>query len=162
MPATSSWDAALAGAVIARHAGQEGAGQEGALLPVLQALRETFGHVPEPALALVAAALNLSRAEVHGVASFYPDFRLAPRGRLVLRLCRAEACQAVGGVALAEAVLRALGTGWGGTTEDGAVTVEPAYCLGLCACGPAALLDEAPLGRLTAAALLAALAEKAG
>lgn len=140
-------------AILAAHEGVEGP-----LLPVLHAVHARFGHLPEAALPVIAAALALSRAEVHGVASFYHDFRTAPAGRHVLKLCRAEACQATGGVALAEAVQRALGIGWGETTPDGRVTLEPVFCLGLCACGPAALLGEVPIGRATPAALLEAVA----
>ena len=90
---------------------------------------------------LVAEALNLSRAEVHGVVSFYHDFRATPPGRTVVKLCRAEACQAVGSEALAAAVERRLGVATGETTPDGRVTLEAAYCLGNCACGPAGLTD---------------------
>lgn len=140
-------------AILADHAAMEGP-----LLPVLHAVHARFGHLPEAALPVIAEALALSRAEVHGVASFYHDFRTAPAGRHVLKLCRAEACQAVGAVALADSVQRALGIGWGETTPDGRVTLEPVFCLGLCACGPAALLDGAPVGRATPAALLEAVA----
>ncbi len=92
--------------------------------------------------------MNLSRADVRGIVSFYHDFRSAPPGRHVLKLCRAEACQAVGALALGERLLARLGVAWGGTSTDGSLTVEPAYCLGLCACGPAALLDDKPLALL--------------
>jgi formate dehydrogenase subunit gamma len=149
--ATSGWDAGLARAVIARHLAMEGA-----LLPILHALQDAFGHVPPQAVPELAEALNLSRAEVHGVISFYHDFRSAPPGRHVLKLCRAEACQAMGGRALADRLLDRLGLAWGETTADGGLTVEPAFCLGLCACAPAALLDGAPLARLDDAALAAA------
>jgi formate dehydrogenase subunit gamma len=124
---------------------------EGPLLPVLHALQESFGHVPQAALPQIAAALNISRAEVHGVVSFYHDFREAPAGRHVVKICRAEACQSVGGVALAEATLKLLGLDWHGTSSDGSVTVEPVFCLGLCACGPAAVIDGHLHGRLDAA-----------
>jgi formate dehydrogenase subunit gamma len=137
------WDPAAAWDIIAAHAGLEGAA-----LPILHALQDAFGHVPKESEKLIADALNLSRAEVHGIVSFYHDFRRAPPGRHVLKVCRAEACQSVGGVALAERLLGRLGIGWGGTSVDGALTVEQAYCLGLCACGPAALLDGEPLARL--------------
>ena len=147
-----TWDAAVAGTIIAAHAGQEGA-----LLPILHALQEAFGYVPKQSEALIAEALNLSRAEVHGVISFYHDFRRAPAGRHVLKLCRAEACQAVDGAGIASRLLSSLGIGWGGTTPDGRLTVEPAYCLGLCACGPAALLDGEPLARFDDAALAVTL-----
>jgi formate dehydrogenase subunit gamma len=146
MPTYAHWDAARADAIIA-----EAAPLPGALLPMLHDLQAAFGCVPDEAVPRIAVALNLSRAEVFGVISFYHDFRRAPPGRHVLKLCRAEACQAVGGAALAERTLARLGVEWHGTTPDGAVTVEPVFCLGLCACGPAALVDEAPLGRLDAA-----------
>ena len=133
-------------------------GREGPLLPILHALHDAFGHLPAAALPPVAEVLGLSRAEVHGVASFYHDFREAPAGRHVLKLCRAEACQAVGGVALAEAVQRALGIGWGETTTDGRVTLEPVFCLGLCACAPAAMVDGGLVGRARAEALVDAVA----
>jgi len=130
--------------VIARHAEVEGA-----LLPVLQALQAEFGWISDEAAALAAEALNLSRAEVHGALTFYHDLRRAPAGRRVLKLCRAEACQARGGRTAQAALEAALGVDMGETTPDGAVTLEPAYCLGLCASGPAALLDERPVARLT-------------
>jgi formate dehydrogenase subunit gamma len=144
----AAWDDGLAAEIIAAHAGLEGA-----TLPILHALQEAFGFVPKQCQPMIADALNLSRAEIHGVVSFYHDFRSAPPGRHVLKLCRAEACQATGGVALAERVLAQAGVAWGGTTADGALTIEPAYCLGLCACGPAALLDGVPMARLDDAAV---------
>ena len=122
--------------------------REGPLLPLLHGLQAEFSHVPQAAVEPIAEALNLSRAEVHGVISFYHDFRKAPAGRHVVKICRAEACQAVGGEALAEAFLKKLGLDWHGTTLDGAVTLEPVYCLGLCACGPAAMLDGEVIGRI--------------
>lgn len=140
--------------IVSRHAGSEGP-----LLPILHDVQAAFGHVPAPAVPQIARALNLSKAEVHGVVTFYHDFRAAPAGRHVVKLCRAEACQAMGGAALAEGALGRLGIGWGGTTRNGAVTVEAVYCLGLCACGPAALVDGQPVGRLDAVALDAILAE---
>ena len=146
--ATPRWDAGLAREIIGRHAALAGA-----TLPILHALQEEFGCVPHEALAMIAEALNLSRAEVHGVVTFYHDFRATPPGRHVLKLCRAEACQAMGGVALADRLLARLGVGWGKTTADGSLTVEAVYCLGLCACAPAALLDGAPAGRLDDVAL---------
>ncbi len=142
------WDEAQARAIIAAHAAMPGAA-----LPILHALQKTFGCVPEAAVPLIAAALNLSRAEIHGIVTFYHDFRHAPPGRHVLQLCRAEACQAVGGAALARNLLESLGIAWGETTPDGRLTVQPVYCLGLCACGPAALLDGAPIGELDQARL---------
>jgi formate dehydrogenase subunit gamma len=133
--------------------------QPGALLPILHALQGEFGFVPEAAVPLVAAALNLSRAEVHGVVSFYHDFRDAPPGRHVLRLCRAEACQSMGGDALADETRKRLGIEWGGTSADGRVTLEPVFCLGLCACAPAAMLDGRVVGALDRARLGALIDE---
>jgi formate dehydrogenase subunit gamma len=132
---------------------------EGPLLPILHALQEVFGHVPDAAQPLIAEALNITTAEVHGVVSFYHDFRRAPAGQRVLRICRAEACQSVGANALSEAVLAKLGLEWGDTTPDGAITVEPVYCLGLCACGPAAMIDGQVVGRVDAARIDALLAQ---
>lgn len=122
-------------------------------MPILHDVQAAFGCIPAPAIPQIAEALNLTRAEVHGVVSFYHDFREKPAGRHVLKLCRAEACQSMAGEALAETVLRRFGLDWGGTTSDGRLTVEAAYCLGLCACGPSALLDGEPLGRLTPASI---------
>ncbi len=122
---------------------------EGPLLPMLHGLQAEFGYVPQAAVELIAEALNLSKAEVHGVISFYHDFRKSPAGRHIVKICRAEACQAVGGEALGEAVLAKLGLDWHGTTRNGAVTLEPVYCLGLCACAPAAMVDGKVIGRVT-------------
>ncbi|QFT68361.1 NADP-reducing hydrogenase subunit HndA [Labrenzia sp. THAF35] len=122
---------------------------EGPLLPMLHGLQAEFGYVPQAAVELIAEALNLSKAEVHGVISFYHNFRKAPAGRHVVKICRAEACQAVGGEALGEAVLAKLGLDWHGTTRNGAVSLEPVYCLGLCACAPAAMVDGKVIGRVT-------------
>ena len=134
-------------------------GLEGPLLPILHALQESFGFVPDEAKPVLAEALNLSRAEVHGVVSFYHDFRAHPSGRHVLKLCRAEACQSRGGDALADRVRELLGIDFHETTPDGAVTLEPVYCLGLCACAPAAMLDGNLHGRLDAEGLEDLVAE---
>lgn len=120
---------------------------EGPLLPILHAVQGAFGHIPQPAIPQIAAALTLSKAEVHGVVTFYHDFREAPAGRHVLKLCRAEACQAMGADAVAGRVKAALGIDWHETTPDGRVTLEPVFCLGLCACGPAAMVDGRLVGR---------------
>lgn len=122
-------------------------GLEGPLLPILHAIQAAFGFVPDSAIPQIAAALMLSKAEVHGVISFYHDFRAAPAGRHVLKLCRAEACQTVGGDAVADRIKAALGIDWHETTPDGRVTLEPVFCLGLCACGPAAMVDGRLVGR---------------
>jgi formate dehydrogenase subunit gamma len=132
--------------------------REGPLLPILHDVQAAFGHIPAMAHAPIAEALNITRAELHGVISFYHDFRDKPPGLHVLKICRSEACQALGATAMAEAVLRGLGLDWHGTTPDGRVTVEPVYCLGLCACGPAAMVDGTPKGRMTAEALIAEVA----
>src|SRR5207247_2974611 len=121
---------------------------EGATLVILHAMQEAFGYVPEPAIPMIASALNLSRAEVHGVFTFYHDFRREPAGRHVLKLCRAEACQAAGGDALAARAEAKLGVSLGSTTADDRVTLEPIYCLGLCATAPSAMLDGRLIGRL--------------
>lgn len=126
---------------------------EGPLLPILHEVQKEFGCVPDEALRTIAEALNLSRAEVHGVASFYHDFRKEPAGRHVLKICRAEACQSMGGDALADGVRAALGIDWHETTPDGRVTLEPVYCLGLCSCAPAAMLDGDLHGRLDETAM---------
>lgn len=146
------WDPALVEVILARRRTLEGA-----LLPILQDVQAAFGCIPAQAVPQIAEALNLSRAEVHGVVSFYHDFRDAPPGRHLVRLCRGEACQAMGGDAAARALLSGLGLGWGETSADGEVTVEPVYCLGLCAVAPAALVDGEPVGRLRPERLAAAL-----
>ena len=148
------WDAARGAEIIAEHTHLEGA-----TLVILHALQEAFGHVPEPAIPMIASALNLSRAEVHGVFTFYHDFRHKPAGRHVLKLCRAEACQAAGGDALAARAESTLGVSLGNTTPDDRVTLEPIYCLGLCATAPSAMLDGRVVGRLDEARIDALIAE---
>jgi formate dehydrogenase subunit gamma len=132
---------------------------EGGTLVILHALQEAFGYVPEPAIPMIASARNLSRAEVHGVFTFYHDFRHEPAGRHVLKLCRAEACQAAGGDALAARAEARLGVTLGNTTADQRVTLEPIYCLGLCATAPSAMLDGRVVGRLNEARIDALVAE---
>jgi len=136
--------------IIARHAQTEGA-----LLPILHDIQDSFGHVPADAHPAICAALGISRAELHGVLTFYHDFRDQPGSAHVLRLCRAEACQSMGGEALGDALRQALGLDWHGTSADGRLTLEPVYCLGLCACAPAAMLDDRLIGRATLPRLLA-------
>jgi formate dehydrogenase subunit gamma len=148
------WNADWGREIIARHSHREGA-----LLPILLALQKTFGCIPEAAKPIIADALNLTRAEVHGVVTFYHDFRSEPPGRHVLKLCRAEACQAAGGDALAQHAQAKLGIAFGATSADGRVTLEPVYCLGLCATAPSAMLDGRVVGRLDAARLDAVLEE---
>lgn len=132
---------------------------EGPLLPILHAIQDVYGFVPPQSHAPIAEALNITRAELHGVISFYHDFRDHPAGRHVLKICRAEACQSMGGAALAESTLARLGLDWHGTTRDGAVTVEPVYCLGMCACAPAAMIDGRVVGRVDQARMDAILTE---
>ncbi len=121
----------------------------GALLPVLHAIQDRLGFVPPECIGPVAHALNLSRAEVHGVITFYHDFRSAPPGRHVLKLCRAEACQSMGSENLAAHVKKRHGLGFGDTTPDGALTLEAVYCLGNCALSPALMIDGQLRGRMT-------------
>ncbi len=142
------WEDARAQEVIAGHSPGEGT-----MLPILHALQKAFGHIPEDAIPLIAEALNLTRAEVHGVITFYHDFRRELPGRHVLKLCRAEACQATGGDALAAHARGKLGVDWGGTTADGRVTLDAVFCLGLCATAPSAMIDGRPVGRLNEARL---------
>ena len=123
-------------------------GLEGPLLPILHAIQAAFGYVPDSAIPQIAKALQMTKAEVHGVISFYHDFRSKPAGRHVLKLCRAEACQTVGADAVADRIKQALGIDWHETTQDGRVTLEPVFCLGLCACGPAAMVDGRLVGRV--------------
>jgi formate dehydrogenase subunit gamma len=146
------WTKERATAIIAPEATREGA-----TLPILHALQEAFGYIHAEAVPLIAETLNFTRAEVHGVVSFYHDFRRRPPGRHVLRLCRAEACQSLGADALASHVRERLGVDWHETTDDGAVTLQPVFCLGLCAIGPSAMLDGSPLGRLDGRRIDAAL-----
>lgn len=126
---------------------------EGPLLPILHGIQHEFGHVPAETVPQIAEALNISNAEVHGVVTFYHDYRSHPAGRHVLKLCRAEACQSMGGDALASQAQQLLGVGFHETAKDGSVTLEPVYCLGLCACAPAAMLDGEVIGRLDAGKL---------
>ncbi|HZR37118.1 MAG TPA: formate dehydrogenase subunit gamma [Nevskia sp.] len=133
----------------------------GALLPVLHGVQEALGWVPPGAVSLIAAGLNLSRAEVHGVVSFYHWFRGEKPGRQVLQLCRAEACQALGAAALERHVKHRLGVDFHQTTADGRYTLQPVYCLGNCACGPSLMIDEELHGRVSAAAFDALVGEGA-
>ena len=142
-PALEVWDTARATELIAGLKGQDGP-----LLPILHAIQRAFGCIPEAAEPLIAAELNITRAEVHGVVTFYHDFRREPAGRHVLRVCRAEACQSMGSDALVSHLERSLGLTCGETSADGRITVEAVYCLGLCAVAPTAMFDGAVVGRL--------------
>ena len=151
---TKTWDADAARGVIAPLASQPGA-----LLPILHHLQEAFGYIPEPAEPMIAEALNISRAEVHGVVTFYHDFRREPAGRHVLKLCQAEACQATGCDALTARAEEKLGIKIGETSSDGRVTLEPVYCLGLCSVSPAAMIDGRIVARIDEKKLDALVAE---
>jgi formate dehydrogenase subunit gamma len=125
-------------------------GKVGALLPVLHSIQDKLGHVPKQAVPMIAQAMSLSRAEVHGVMSFYHDFRGEPAGKHIIHLCRAEACQAMGSRELEQHVMDRLGIGYGETTADGLVSLEPVYCLGNCACTPSIRVNDDIHARVTA------------
>ena len=129
------------------------------LIEILHDVQSALGCVPEAAVPVLAEALNLSRAEVHGVVTFYHDFRAKPAGRHVLKLCRAEACQSMGCETLVERAENRLGIACGETSADGRVTLEPVYCLGLCATAPSAMIDGRIVGRMTSERLDALLKE---
>jgi formate dehydrogenase subunit gamma len=129
------------------------------LIEILHALQHEHGFVPEGAVPVIAKSLNLSRAEVHGVVTFYHDFRREPAGHHVIKMCRAEACQSMKGDELAAAAEKALKIRFGETTADRKVTLEKVYCLGLCACAPAMLVDGKPVGAVDAKKFKKILAE---
>ena len=134
----------------------------GGLLPLLHAIQREVGYIPPDRVPAIAHAMNLSRAEVHGVISAYHDFRTEPAGRHTLQICRAEACQAMGSRALEDHAKQSLGVDFGDTTADGAITLERVYCLGNCACSPSVRIDDSVHARVDPArldALLAALGE---
>lgn len=133
--------------------------QAGALLPILHALQDQLGYVPAEAIPLIAKSLNLSRAEVQGVISFYHHFRSTPAGKHTLQICRAESCQAMGSRELEAHAKAALGIDFHQTTADGAISLEPVYCLGNCACSPSIRVGDEVQGRMDAAQLDALIAE---
>ena len=139
---TAPWDA-----VAAREIAVRLKGIEGPLLPILHAFVERFGHINNEAIVLVADVLNITRADVQGVVSFYHDFRREPAGRHVIKVCRAEACQSMGSEVLAGRLERALGIPFGETTSDRQITLEEVYCLGNCALSPAVMIDGELHGR---------------
>jgi formate dehydrogenase subunit gamma len=145
---TNGWDKS---AIV--NIAQELKSEPGALLLILRRIQDEVGWIPEQSVPIIADVLNLSRAEVHGVVSFYHDFRHHPPGRHVIRLCRAESCQAMGAVALARHVKDRLGIDFGQTTADGKITLAAVYCLGNCACSPALTVDGDIYGRVSPAAL---------
>ncbi|WP_278537454.1 formate dehydrogenase subunit gamma, partial [Delftia acidovorans] len=165
-------NAAVAGSALGAHEREAvehaiavHARRPGPLIELLHAVQDMLGHIPEAAVPRIADALNLSRAEVHGVISYYPHFRSTPAGRHVLQVCRAEACQSRGADALLAHAGQALGCGSSGhghehgTSADGAVTLEPVYCLGLCASSPAVMLDGQPHAHVSANGLDALIAQ---
>jgi formate dehydrogenase subunit gamma len=121
----------------------------GALLPILHEIQDVLGYIPSEAVPVIANELNLTRAEVHGVVTFYHHFRSEAPGRHVMRVCQAESCQAMGGVALTDSIKQHLGIDFHQTTKDKAFTLEPVYCLGNCALSPAMMIDGDVYGRVT-------------
>jgi formate dehydrogenase subunit gamma len=154
---TNGWDKASVSAIA-----NQLKDQPGALMLILRRIQDELGWIPEQSVPLIADALNLSRAEVHGVISFYHDFRHHPPARHVLRLCRAESCQAMGAVALARHVKDRLGIDFGQTTADGRITLDAVYCLGNCACSPAVTIDDDIYGRVSPSRLDTLLASLEG
>jgi formate dehydrogenase subunit gamma len=146
MALDQSWDRAAVVAIVSALKNQPGA-----LMPILRRIQDDLGWVPQESIALIAEELNLSRAEVYGVVSFYHDFRHERPGRNVVRVCRAESCQAMGAVALADHARKRLGVDFGGTSADGSFSLEAVYCLGNCACSPAVVINGELIGRVTPA-----------
>ena len=142
------YDSAIASEIINNH----GAAPE-MLVQILVAFVERYNYISEEAIRQIADELNLSRAEVHGVVSFYHDFRTEPPGKHRVKICQAEACQAMGSRELTAHAERSLGISMHQTTDDGAVTLEPVYCLGNCACSPAVMIDEKLYARVDSAKL---------
>jgi len=122
----------------------------GALLPILHDIQNALGYIPADSIPMIASELNLSRAEVHGVISFYHYFRETPPGKQTIHLCRAESCQAMGSKKLEEHVKAKLGIDYHETTPDGKFSLEPVYCLGMCSCSPSMQIGEDVYGRVTA------------
>ena len=154
---TTAWNAEHARAIVEAHRSLPGA-----LLPILHALQEEFGYIDDQATPLLAESLNLSRADIHGVVSFYHDFRRARPGRHVVKVCVAEACQAQGSDKLIDGLGATSGLALGQTSPDGAFTVEAVYCLGNCALGPSVMVDGRLIGRMSASRLDAIMAEAKG
>ena len=139
-----NWDAESGRDIVRAHKHLDGA-----LLPILHALQDHFGYVDAAAVPVIADELNLSRAEVHGVVTFYHDFRDHAPGEHVVKICRAEACQSVGGRESEARAKQRLRTDFHETSADGRYTLEPVYCFGNCACAPAAMIDGRLHGRVT-------------
>ncbi|HEY4366845.1 MAG TPA: formate dehydrogenase subunit gamma [Steroidobacteraceae bacterium] len=137
-------------------------GRQGALLQILHAVQASVGYIPAQSLPVIAESLNLSRADVHGVVSFYHYFRREPAGRHTIQLCQAEACRSMHCEVLADHVRTRLGIDFHHTTSDGRFSLEPVYCLGNCACAPSLMFDDELHGRVTADSFDALIDEKAG
>ena len=135
---------------IVASAVQKYAGVAGGLMPLLHEIQASLGHIPRDSVAAIARGMGLSRAEVHGVISFYHDFHDEPRGQTTIHLCRAEACQAMGARKLEQHVITRLGIEFGGTTADGRYSLEPVYCLGNCACSPSIRIGDEVYARVDA------------
>lgn len=144
MTASLSHELQTADAIIARLGDMDGA-----LLPILHGIQDALGYIPREAVPRIARGLNLSRAEVHGVISYYHHFRDTPPGKHTIRLCRAESCQAMNGAGLESHAKARLGIDYHRTTADGAFSLEAVYCLGNCACSPAVMIDGEVHGRVT-------------
>ena len=144
MDNAQSWDAATVQSITLSLKDKPGA-----LMLILRRVQDALGWVPPDSVPMIAKILNLSRAEVHGVVSFYHDFRHEPPGKNVIKVCRAESCQAMGAVALAEHIKERLNCDFGQTSADGAFTLDAVYCLGNCACSPAMVVNGKLLGRVT-------------
>ncbi|MBH97909.1 MAG: formate dehydrogenase subunit gamma [Rhodospirillaceae bacterium] len=134
---------------LVREIAERHASRQGPLLPILHSVQDELGYIPNVAVPVIAEVLNLSRAEIHGVITFYHFFRDAPPGKQTLYLCRAEACQAMGARKLEEYAKEKLGVDFHETTSDGRFSLEPVYCLGNCACSPAVMIDDFVYGRVT-------------
>lgn len=139
-----AWDRDTILNIVTRHRATPGA-----LLPILHGIQDEIGFVPTDSVPLLALQLNLSRAEVHGTLTFYHHFRTTPPGRHTVRICRAESCQAMGVNRLVAHARQALGIDFHETTTDGAISLEPVYCLGNCACSPAIMIDDEPYGSVS-------------
>jgi formate dehydrogenase subunit gamma len=151
---TQEVSAEIVDALIAMHRQQPGA-----LLPLLHAIQDTVGYVPESSYAAISKALSLSVAEVHGVVTFYHHFRTHKPGRHIMQICRAESCQAMGSEALEAHAKQCMNVDYHQTTADGAITLEPVYCLGNCALSPSVMIDDEIYGRVSPAELDALIAE---
>ncbi len=133
--------------------------RQGPLLPILHDVQNALGHIPSDAVGEIASALNLSRAEVHGVVTFYHSFTSEQQGEHIVEVCRAESCQAMGGRDIEAAFKQQLGLDWGETSSDKKVTLEPVYCLGNCACSPSVRIGHKVYGRVDAARVAELIAD---